>query len=236
MRSVDELVADAESAWPGIAAAADRAGPSVSVLEVNATSAWMCLHRLQVTTRSALGALAFHSGGITVDGGWLRILGGGHPPLPDLANVNRLGEPDPTSSSPPLLEVARDVLGGRFAVNGGGLPGTAGEVSYFAPDTLRWEPLGMGHSEFIAWALSGRTTAFYDKQRWPGWAQEVAKLGLDEGLSIYAPLFTTQGRDIASTSRRPVAWSELRAFTDDMQQQMAAIPDGKPFVLRISDE
>ena len=33
------------------------------------------LHDLQVTTRSTLGAIAYETGGILVDHGWLRFLG-----------------------------------------------------------------------------------------------------------------------------------------------------------------
>src|ERR1700754_4174883 len=44
---------------------------------------------LQVTTRSPVGAIAYETGGILVDHGWLRILGSGHPKLPrDIAEWN----------------------------------------------------------------------------------------------------------------------------------------------------
>ena len=41
---------------------------------------------LQVTTRSTLGALAYDTGGILVDNGWLRWLGSGHEKLPRTIN------------------------------------------------------------------------------------------------------------------------------------------------------
>lgn len=37
---------------------------------------------LQVTTRSPMGAIAYETGGLLIDRGWLRILGSGHPALP----------------------------------------------------------------------------------------------------------------------------------------------------------
>mgnify|MGYP006138941707 CR=1 FL=1 len=40
------------------------------------------LHRLQVTRRSTLGGLAADTGGLLVDHGWLRHLGGGSARLP----------------------------------------------------------------------------------------------------------------------------------------------------------
>ena len=51
----------------------------------------------------------------------MRLLGGGAG-LPDLAAANDLGPPG-ASGPPPWLTVGFDVLGGRFAVSGGGLPG-----------------------------------------------------------------------------------------------------------------
>ena len=40
------------------------------------------LVQTQVTTRSTMGAIAYETGGILIDGGWLRLLGSGHPKLP----------------------------------------------------------------------------------------------------------------------------------------------------------
>jgi Protein of unknown function DUF2625 len=55
----------------------------------------------------------------------VRLLGGGSGRLPDLVTASGLGPP--TASTPPLT-VGFDMLGGRFAVNSGGLPGQLGEV------------------------------------------------------------------------------------------------------------
>lgn len=65
------------------------------------------------------------SGGLLVDHGWFRVLGGGCTQLPDLAAGNDLGPPAAGAEPPPLLTAAFDVPGGRFAVNGGGLPDKA---------------------------------------------------------------------------------------------------------------
>lgn len=84
----------------------------------------------------------------------MRLLGGGSEGLPDLAAANGLERPG-TSELPPWLTVGFDVLGGRFAVNGGGLPGQPGEVCYWGPDTLAWTALGGGYSQFARMVLSG---------------------------------------------------------------------------------
>jgi hypothetical protein len=62
-----------------------------------------------------MGALARHTGGLLVDDGRLRVLGGGDERgLPSLAQANGL----PGDEQPPAaLMVGHDVLGGRFEVN-----------------------------------------------------------------------------------------------------------------------
>ena len=132
-----------------------------------------------------------------------------------------------------MLEVGRDILGGIFAVNGGGLAGGVGNVHYFAPDTLDWEDLGLGHGDFIAWAMSGAVDTFYADFRWPGWQDEVRSIPLDHALSVYPPLFTAEGKDRGSTSRRPVPWDELRAFNEDTRRQLEDIPPGGSLRFRI---
>src|SRR5688500_10736024 len=134
MRTLAELRDVHEPAWPALQAAISQAGSRVVMRPVDAAAGGECLYRLQVTARSALGALALNCGGLLVDHGWLRVYAGGSDRFPDLASVNGLqGE---EGAPPSHLLVGSDVLGGRYAVNGGGLSGEPGEVNYFGPDTL----------------------------------------------------------------------------------------------------
>src|SRR5438067_3056212 len=107
MRSVEELTATPDPAWPALEAEL-RSNPQVTILPVAAAAARDCLFRLQVSARSRLGALALHTGGLLVDDGWLRVLGGGdHAGLPSLAQANGL----PGDGRPPAsLVVGHDVL------------------------------------------------------------------------------------------------------------------------------
>ena len=119
-----------DPAWPGLEAELVP-NSRITVLPVSAATGRDSLFRLQVTTRSRLGALALHTGGLLVDDCWLRVLGGGGDSgLPSLAEANGLpGDERP----PPALLVGYDVLGGRFEVNGAdpgivGRPGNPGDV------------------------------------------------------------------------------------------------------------
>jgi len=174
------------------------------------------LHRLQVTRRSTLGALAADTGGLLVDHGWLRHLGGGSARLPrDLATWNGIGaEP----RCPGAMLVTDDVLGGFFAINGGGLPGEPGNMCYLAPDSLRWEPLELGHTDFVHWTLTGGLHGFYDGQRWDGWEAEVSALPGDRALSVY-PFLWAAGPPIGDRSRGPVPIDELWGLWHDLAAQ-----------------
>lgn len=170
------------------------------------------LEALQVTARSPLGALALNTGALLADNGWFRILGGGAEGIPDLATVNSL----PSVQSPPHLTIAWDVLGGQFAVDGGGLGLAPGVVCYFGPDTLAWQSLGMGHGQFVFAAIAGELADVFADLRWQGWEEEVRGLLPADGISVYPPPFTEEGKDIASTHRRPVPLAELVDFYIDM--------------------
>lgn len=231
MRPLAELVDVAESAWPTTKAVLEDAGEGAVALPVDRGDAEVCLWRLQVTVGSVLGALALHTGGLIIDHGWLRILGGGSGVLPDLATANGLGDVPPVAPLKKLV-VAFDAVGGRFAVNGGGLPGPMGEVHYFAPDTLAWEPLGVGHGSFVQWALQGGIEAFAESLRWPGWQAEVSQLDLDRGISFYPPLFAAEARDRSTASRRSVPLPELHGWFDEVSTQLPA--DGS-FRLKVVD-
>ena len=144
-----------------------------------------------------------------VDHGWLRILGAPSERLPrGLADWNRIEGPQ---RMPGAMLVADDVLGGCFAINGGGLPGAPGGMFYGAPDTLEWEALEIGYSAWLDWAFRGDLTGFYESFRWPAWADEVQALRGDLGLVIYPPL-CTEGPPIAERHRGVDPFEELWSF------------------------
>lgn len=235
LRSVSELASVAAPAWPDLGVAIDTGSADVRVLSVEPAKAEQTLHALQVTTGSVLGALAYHCGGILIDHGWIRMLGGGTDRLPSLATANGLGDPAKASSPPPFLVVAFDVLGGRFAIDGGGLGLAPGEVCYWAPDTLSWEALGLGHGAFVNAFLQGAGTDFYQAWRWQDWEREIGVIPADQGLSLFPPPFAAEGVDLGDVSRRPIPFSELISFYDDMALKVNDVAPGDTFRLTVSD-
>jgi hypothetical protein len=221
MRSLDELIVTSEAAWPEVSGWIAEATNPVEVLPVDGAAREPALLKLQVTTRSPMGAIVFETGGLLVDTGWLRILGSGHPRLPrTLPEWNAGRTWLKADSSPPCLLVADDVLGGLFAINGGGLRAKPGSVCYFAPDTLAWEDMEMGYSDFIWWALTGDLAKFYETWRWPNWQNEVASLTGDQGFAVY-PFLWAEGSSIAERSRSVVPMAELFAFHLHALDQLA---------------
>jgi Protein of unknown function DUF2625 len=229
-RSADDLRAASNTAWPQVEALIESSPNSVRLLSADLARRDAALVALQITSHSFLGAVVGECGALVVDQGWLRILGAGTEGLPGVHEANGL------SAGPPLLlDVAWDVLGGRFAIYGGGLDASPGEVCYWGPDTLDWTPVGGGYTDFIPWALSDALADFYSALRWPEWEQEVEVLAPDQGLSLIPPPFTAEGRDLAQVSRKAVPLAELHGFYDDVADQLNAVPNGSTFELKVTD-
>ncbi len=220
MRTILELLSS-EPSWPTVQQWIAGASNPVEVLAARDPDRSQALESLQVTTRSPMGAVVYETGGLLVDGGWLRVLGSGHPRLPrTLPGWNAGRAWTASGGAPPILLVADDVVGGSYAVNGGGLPGPTGHVHYFAPDTLSWESLDMGYSDFLVWALTGDLDRYYETFRWPGWRTEIRDLPGDHAISIY-PYLWAAGLPVAQRMRRPVPMSELLELQFDVARQMA---------------
>jgi hypothetical protein len=212
---VDELVPPDAVAWDEIRAVVAGAALPIEVLPTTAARAGACLTALQVTTHSWLGALVYHTGGLVVDRGWLRVYGSGCPErsMDDLLTVN--------ARTPLTYVIADDVLGGRFRWWRDS-PDETPTVRYFGPDELEWQDLGVGYAQWLAWMLSADLPRFYENLRWDGWPAEVAACPLDHGISAYPPPWTVEGRDIDASARHVAPLEELVAFHQDAGRQLAA--------------
>jgi len=220
MRELTELVTTEDPAWPLVQSWIGSASNAVEVLPVDRKAADAALLQLQVTTRSPMGAIVHETGGLLVDHAWLRVLGSGSSRLPrSLPGWNEGKSSAPSGEQPPFLLIADDVVGGFFAIDGGGLTGALGNVHYFAPDSLDWQDLEASYSDFIAFVLSGDLSHFYGDSRWPTWRDDIAELPGDRAFSVY-PFLWAEGPLIAERSRRPVPIAELWDLQQDIRRQM----------------
>lgn len=208
MRPLDELINTDEPGLAFVQEWAQKGSNSVEFLPRDSASSERALVALQVTTRSPMGALAYGTGGLRIAGGWVRVLGGGCACLPALDTFNRYERGPEGHRLPGALIVGWDVLGGFFALNGGALGEEVGQVYYFAQDTLEWESLEQGYSDWLCGLFSGDLDAFYGDQRWPGWEAEIASLEGDRLVNVYPPL-CAQGPSVGLRSRAAVPLEEI---------------------------
>lgn len=218
MRSLDELINKKDPAWPLVLNMVENSKNPVSVLGGTRTANGEVLQKIQVTTRSPMGAIAYETGGIFVDHGWIRILGGVNKKMGrDLGTWNF--SKDGTARIPGVFLIADDVIGGFFAINGGGLGDQLGKVFYFGPDTLQWENTNLGYTEFLNFAFNGDLDLFYKDLRWEGWQEEVKSLNGATGISIF-PFLSSSGKPIERRSKKAVPILELLDLHLDIQRQL----------------
>jgi hypothetical protein len=160
---------------------------------------------LQVTTHSTLGALAYDTGGILVDNGWLRWLGSGHEKLSRTIN-----DWNSTRTDGAFYLVGDDAAGGFFAINGGAFGDDLGSVYYWSPDDLEWESLQAGLTDVVAAFFTNYLNDFYKALRWSTWREDIQDLPSDRCYFFFPFLWTKQGSlEGSQRSRVPVteAWN-----------------------------
>ena len=169
---------------------------------------------LQVTTRSMLGAFAYDTGGLLIDDGWLRLLGSGHPKL-----ARSLHEWNSPRTDGAFCLVGDDAAGGFFAINGGAFGEDLGSVYYWPPDSLEWESLEMGHTNFVAFTLTKRIGDYYESLRWPTWREDTQTLATDRSFFFYPFLWTKEG-SVENSTRSTVPLSETWDVKVDIVRQL----------------
>ena len=91
-------------------------------------------------------------------------------------------------------------------------------LSYWAPDSLKWELLGFEFSEFLQWSLTSCIPDFYQNLRWAQWKHEVAKLPGEQCFTFHPPLWTKEG-SVTSSRRKTVPISEAFDLKADIARQ-----------------
>jgi hypothetical protein len=222
MRTLEELINKEEPAWDLIQEWLQEAINTYEVLPRDAKRAETELLNAQITTRSPMGAILYETGGILINGGWIRLLGSGSERLDrGMFQWNKGKTFEDYGQPPAFLLVADDILGGLFAINGGAFgQDDLGQIYYLAPDTLSWEPMNCGYSEFVCWTLEGNIDLFYEPYYWKGWQEEVPKLNGNQVFSFFPFLWTKEGQQIEAVSRKVVPIEESYRLTMDMQRQL----------------
>lgn len=221
MRSREELINKTDPSWPIVEEMIKSATNKVEVLPVGLSKADDALFKTQVTTRSPMGAIVYHTGGILVDNGWIRILGSGNTKLDrSLPDWNKGKSFKEFGEAPSFLLIADDAVGGFFILNGGSLGEDLGKVYYFAPDNLEYEPLDITYSEFLNFCFNNDLDQFYKGNRWKNWQKEVSELDGNKVYNFYPYLWTKEGKDIDKNSRKAISVEEQYNLNIDFRKQL----------------
>ena len=216
MRTLEQLINNEDDGWSFVLDWKKMAKNPIEILPIQSKEkAENELLSSQVTTRSPMGAIIYHSGGILVDGGWIRILGSGNANLRGIMewNLGKTYQKQGQLTSSHLL-IADDIIGGFFALNAGGISKEGiGKVFYLAPDTQKWEKMqDFGYSAFINFCFSGDLAGYYGKLRWKTWKEDIKKATGNQAYYFYPFLSTEEGKDIEKVDRSLVPVSEIWNF------------------------
>jgi len=221
IRPVDELINKADPGWSLVKEWIDSAKNKVEILPVDTVKAREALYQTQVTTRSPMGAVIYMTGGLLVDGGWIRILGSGCSNLNrTLPGWNKGKSFKEFGEAPSFLLIADDAVGGFFLINAGRFGKDVGKIYYLAPDNLEYEPLDLTYSEFLQFCFNNDLEKFYDGLRWTNWRSEVSKLQGDQVFNFYPFLWTKEGKDINKNKRKAVPVEEQYSLNLDLRKQL----------------
>jgi len=128
MRPLSELIVSEKPAINLLRQWIDEAAVDCDLLPPSAHREQV-IFQIQITTQSTLGAIAYETGGILIQRGWLRFLGSGHlrlaRTLPDWNYGPSVG----------FYLVADDAAGG-FCNRRRGFGNAFGQIFYWQPDSL----------------------------------------------------------------------------------------------------
>jgi hypothetical protein len=221
IRPLEELINYSDSGWPLVSKWINSAKNKVEVLPADSVMSKDALFKIQVTTRSPMGAIVLYSGGLLIDNGWIRILGGGggkiNRSLPDWNKGRSFKE---FGETPSFLLIADDAIGGFYLLNGGALGKDLGKVYYFSPDDLEYEPLDLSYSQFLLFSFNSDLDAFYKGLRWKGWKKEVSNLPGDKVYNFIPFLWTKEGKNINKDSRKVISIEEQYNLNLDFRKQL----------------
>lgn len=212
MKPLEQLIIKESDTWNILKKQIIDAKNPVMILPKDGLAADSTLFQAQVTTNSPMGAVIYETGGILIDSGWIRILGSGSQQLSrTLMTWNKGKSYNKIGARPSFLLIADDVIGGFYAINGGGIDTTdIGKVFYFSPDDITWNNLHLSYSGFLNFCFLGNLNEYYKGLRWKNWQKDVGKLNGDFGFSFFPFLWTKEGRkDINKNDRKLVPMQEL---------------------------
>lgn len=201
-----ETLLSHDPAWPALLSRLEGSGTVWR--EPSERARLATLQAIGVSTRSTLGAIIYETGGISFRDGLIRHLGAA--PTTSQRNIQTFARSADLSGA---LVIGDDPYGGLYLLNGGALPGVSGNVVHVPSDTMIADDLGIGHTDFIEWCLTGEVNELYAPLEAVKRSHPPSNFDFTESLSIYPFLWTVEGRDPAQASTRVVPAWEVGSLT-----------------------
>jgi len=196
LKSLDELTCPGNKRWEHVTMLSNHAKNKVEILARDSARSCRALVQSQLSTNTLLGSVIYNTGGILIDDGWIRILGSGSQRLNRSVPEWNAGKLYAMRNEETFyLLVADDVLGGLFAVKAASIEEieNIGQVFYYGPNSLTWQPTGLSYSSFLSFCFAGNIKDFYDDFRWKGWQDEIKTIDCNSVISCYPMLWTREG-------------------------------------------
>ena len=212
-RELNELINKNDDAISLIHEWKYNAKNKIQILENDSLKSKEALFNSQVSTRSPMGAIIFHTGGILINNGWIRIYGSGNEKLDrNLPEWNKGKTFQTYGEKPNHLIIADDAVGGFFLLNGGDLGNDLGKIYYLSPDNLEPEALNLSYTYFIDFCFNGNIDNFYKDLRWKNWENDFKTLNTNEAFMFYPYLWTKEGKNINKVQKTKVNMEEIYKF------------------------
>ena len=210
MRELSELINKNEDAISLINVWKKNSKNKIQILDNDSLKSKEALYNSQISTRSPMGAIIFHTGGILINDGWIRIYGSGNEKLNrNIPEWNKGKSFQNYGEKPSYLIIADDAVGGFFLLNGGSLGNDLGKIYYLSPDNLEYEPLELSYTDFINFCFNGNIDNFYKNLRWKNWENDFKTLSTNEAFNFYPYLWSKEGKNINKVQKNKVSMEEI---------------------------
>ena len=193
-----------------------------NIVEGESVRSGIVLNWAHVSYSSDLATVIENCEQITVDD-WVHVFGHGKGASGQTIFVlSSLPDSDYMKNS---IVVAKDVLGGLFAICMDEEEEAYGDILYLQPECLEWEYSGMDYSQFLVWLAHEDLDAFYEDVRWKGWRDAASHIDIDSALK-FTPEIWMEACDISAAPRQIVPFKkqlddELAAYIEEYKSETA---------------
>lgn len=181
----------------------ETASTNIQILPADEAAVGNLDKYLNFNPRSFFGVVITNTGGIIVDH-CIRIYGSGQI---DFVCRNQM------LSGYGKMIVAEDITGGLFAMT------AEGTLSYFAPDSLKWEDMDITYSDLLRWITDKNgINQFYETVRFSNWETLVKDIQADEGLAYFPFLWAKSDEKERHVRKLPI--TEIQKLQLEFYQKL----------------